>query len=209
MNRLSRHSRSLASVMAMSIMASCSITAADTATADNVEGVSAPRAPVQYRVKETSLVGNDVHQTGATVSYAGLPSENLEPLCDEGRKRAAEYKESNAQRVKQMTATHGPESAGTIGDPAKFMEAFTKELAAERAEHQAQITALVEMNQTAALQLAQASANMAELAKLIASNQAAPAAAAETPAAPVADAAAGETKDGATEGATKEKRTRS
>lgn len=178
MNRLSRHSRP-ASVMALSLMASCSITAAGPATADNPEGVSAPREPVKYRVKEKSLIGNDVHEAGATVSYAGLPSENLEPLCDEGRKRAAEYVESNAARVKAMVSAHaGVESP--VGDPTKFMQAFAEELVRERAEHQAQIAQLVATNQAAALQLAEAAKNMATLAAAITAQ---PAAAGEAPAA--------------------------
>src|SRR5437868_13768488 len=99
MNRLSRHSRLGLTMMAVAL-ASCSITAAGTASADNPEGTSAPRAPVKYRLKEKSLIGNDLHEAGTTISYAGLPAENLEPLCDEGRARAAEYAASNAERVR-------------------------------------------------------------------------------------------------------------
>jgi hypothetical protein len=193
MNRLSRHSHLGLTMMAVAL-ASCSITASGTATADNPEGTSAPRAPVNYRLKEKSLIGNDLHEAGATISYAGLPAENLEPLCDEGRKRAAEYKESNAARVKQMIAAHaGTESP--VGDPAKFMEAFTKALAEERAQHQAQLAAqqetmakMLEMQQAASTQLAEAAKNMATLAAAISAQPAAPAAP-ETPATPPAPAA--------------------
>ena len=182
MQRTSHKSR-FASVMAMSLLASCSITAAGTATAENPEGTSAPRAPVQYRVKEKSLIGNDVHEAGATVSYAGLPAENLEPLCDEGRKRAAEYQESNAARVKQMiSANSGVESP--IGDPATFMANFSKVLAEERAEHAAQMGRMLEMQQQASLQLAQAAENMAKLAAVISAGQASAAATGDAPAAP-------------------------
>ena len=202
MNRLSRHSRMGLTMMAVAL-ASCSITAAGTATADNPEGVSAPRQPVKYRVKEKSLIGNDIHEAGAEVFYNGLPSDNLEPLCDEGRKRAAEYIESNAARVKQMVAAHaGVESP--VGDPAKFMEAFTKALAEERAEHQAQLAAqqetmakMLEMQQQASIQLAEAAKNMAILAAAITAQPAA--ASGETPAAP-ADVA-NSTGDTGTEGA--------
>lgn len=210
MNRLSRTSR-LASVMALSLMASCSITAAGTASADNPEGVSAPREPVKYRVKEKSLIGNDVHEAGAVVSYAGLPSENLEPLCDEGRKRAAEYVESNTARVKAMVSAHaGVESP--VGDPTKFMQAFAEELARERAEHQAQIAELVAANQNAALQLAEAAKNMATLAAAITAQPAATTG--ETPAAPAdvanstGTAATGEAKDAGTDGTASTKRTK-
>lgn len=216
MNRFARNSR-LASVMALSLMASCSITAAGTASADNPAGTgaaAAPREPVKYIVKEKSLIGNDVHEAGATVSYAGLPSENLEPTCDEGRRRAAEYVESNAARVKAMVALHaGTESP--VGDPAKFMQAFAEELARERAEHQAQIAELVATNQAAALQLAEAAKNMAILAAAITAQPAA--ATGETPAAPAADAnstasdtgtGTGATGDDKADGAAPAKRTR-
>lgn len=190
MNRLSRHSRLGLSMMAVAL-ASCSITAAGTATADNPTGTgaaAAPRDPVEYIVKEKSVIGNDVHEAGAKVKYAGLPSENLEPTCDEGRRRYAEYLESNAARVKQMVALHaGTESP--VGDPAKFMEAFTKALAEERAEHQAQLAAqretmakMLEMQQQASIQLAEAAKNMAILAAAITAQPAA--ATGETPAAP-------------------------
>lgn len=215
MNRHLKHSRLGASMMALAL-ASCSITAAGTATADNPEGASAPRAPVQYRVKVKSVIGNDVHEAGATVSYAGLPADNLEPLCDEGRRRAAEYVESNAARVKQMVATHaGAESP--VGDPAKFMEAFTKALAEERAEHQAQLAAqqetmakMLEMQQAASVQLAEAAKNMAILAAAITAQPAAAAAPADTAAAPAdTGAAADETKDATGDtGTTPAKRTR-
>lgn len=212
MHRSSRHTRLGLTMMAVAL-ASCSITAAGTATADNVEGTSAPRAPVQYRVKEKSLIGNDLHEAGATVSYAGLPSENLEPLCDEGRKRAAEYQASNSARIKQMIAANAGESP--VGDPAKFMEAFTKAMAEERAEHQAQLAAqqetmakMLEMQQQASIQLAQAAENMAKLAAVISAQPAAPAAP-ETPAAPAADAATGDSKDPGTDAGAPVKRTRS
>jgi hypothetical protein len=220
MNRHTRNARFGASMMALAI-ASTFVTAAGTASADNPAGTSAPREPVQYRVKEKSLIGNDVHEAGATVSYAGLPSENLEPLCDEGRKRAVEYKESNAARVKQMIASTAGDSP--VGDPAKFMEAFTKALAEERAEHQAQLAAqqetmakMLEMQQTASIQLAEAAKNMATLAAAITAAPAAPVVAASAIGAviqaqvdnqaPAADAAA---KDTGTDAGAPAKRTRS
>ena len=210
MNRHLKHSRLGASMMALAL-ASCSMTAAGTATADNPAGASAPRQPVQYRVKEKSLIGNDLHEAGATVSYAGLPAENLEPLCDEGRKRAAEYAESNAVRVKAMVATHaGTESP--VGDPEKFMAAFGKALAEERAEHQAQMAAMLQLQQAASTQLAEAAKNMAVLAAAITANAApaAPAAPAETVAAASTDtgAAAGEAKEAGDTNTTPAKRTR-
>lgn len=170
MHRNSRNSR-FTSMMALSVMA-LAITAAGTATADNPEGVSAPRAPVWYIVKEKSLVGNNLYEAGAKVAYDGLPADNLTPTCDEGRKRAAEYKASNDERVALMVKNH---SESKVGNPEEFMQAFIKAQADERAEHQAQMAEMVKMNQAAAQQLAQASANMAHLATIIASQAAGPA----------------------------------
>jgi len=71
----------------------------------------------KYRVKELSLIGNELFQAGAEVEYDGLPADNLEPLDDEGRAKAAEYTLSNAARVKQMMLEN---SESSVGDPAAF-----------------------------------------------------------------------------------------
>jgi hypothetical protein len=161
------------------------------------------RQPVQYRVKEKSLIGNRIYEAGETAEYDGLPADNLEPLCDEGRARAAEYEESNKQRVATMIAAN-KESA--VGDPTAFAAAFAKQLAEERAEHQAQMekqqevmARMVEMQQQSALQLADAAKNMALLAAALTQAQTAPAAAPDAPAVPqdavTGDAAAQATGD--------------
>ena len=69
----------------------------------------------KYRVKELSLIGNDLHQAGAIVDYDGLPAENLEPLCDAGRARYQDYLKSNAERVARMLAEYPPTPAEEIG----------------------------------------------------------------------------------------------
>ena len=74
----------------------------------------------KYRVKELSLIGNELFQAGAEVEYDGLPAENLEPLDDEGRAKAAEYVLSNEARVKQMMLEN---SDSQVGDPAAFATA--------------------------------------------------------------------------------------
>lgn len=183
------HNARFAQTIALMALASCSINAAGTATADNPAGTSAPREPVKYRVKEKSLIGNDIVEEGGIALYAGLPSENLEPLCDVGRARAAEYKASNDERVKKMVAANS--DTNHFGDPAKFMEAFTLELARERAEHQAQmaqqqetIAKMLELQQTASLNLAEAAKSMATLAAAITADAIT---AAPAPADPVAD----------------------
>ena len=72
-------------------------------------------APIpRYRVKELSLIGNELHEAGAIVEYDGLPAENLEPLCDLGRAKYQEYLASNAERVKRMMAEYPPTDADEI-----------------------------------------------------------------------------------------------
>jgi hypothetical protein len=77
----------------------------------------------KYRVKELSLIGNELFQAGAEVEYDGLPAENLEPLDDEGRAKYQEYLDSNAERVRKMRAENDTSS---VGDPAVFMAALLK-----------------------------------------------------------------------------------
>ena len=80
----------------------------------------------KYKVLEKSLIGNEIHEAGAIVDYDGLPAENLEPQCDEGKAKYQEYLESNAARVKLMKEQN---SESAVGDPAAFAKAL--------AEHQA------------------------------------------------------------------------
>lgn len=150
------------------------------------------RQPVKYRVKEKSLIGNAIHEAGAEVEYDGLPADNLEPLCDIGRERAAEYVESNKVRVATMIAAN-QESA--VGDPTKFAEQFAKALAEERAEHAAQMEKMLSLQQESATKLAEAAHNMSLLAAALVQVQAAPTAPATEVSAPAAsDTAASEAK---------------
>lgn len=85
----------------------------------------------KYRVKEKSLIGNELHEAGAEVEYDGLPAENLEPLCDEGRAKYQEYLDSNAERVAKMKREN---EVSAVGDPAAFaamVAASIKQLIAE------------------------------------------------------------------------------
>jgi len=79
----------------------------------------------RYRVKELSLIGNELFQAGAEVEYDGLPAENLEPLDDEGRAKYQEYLDSNAARVRQMRLEN---ETSTVGDPAAFAAAVAATL---------------------------------------------------------------------------------
>jgi hypothetical protein len=87
-----------------------------------------PNAPI-YLVKERSLIGNTIYEAGEKAEYDGLPSDNLEPTCDEGRARAEQYRLSNEERVKAMI-TANTESA--VGDTVAFMNAFKKEMLASQ-----------------------------------------------------------------------------
>jgi hypothetical protein len=191
-------------MMAAVALAACSIEAAGTASADNLAGTSAPREPVQYRVKEASLIGNEIFQPGAIVSYDGLPSENLEPLCDIGRARFAEYQESNRARVTRMIEMN---KESGVGDPAQFAAQFQKALKESNDEHERRMAelqkTLVEAQARAAEQMGAAVAQgvAAVLQQLFPNGvptAAAPAAPTEpaTPAAPADDPAA--TGDSAT-----------
>lgn len=75
----------------------------------------------QYKVKELSLVGNELFQAGAIVDYDGLPAENLEPIDDEGRAKYQEYLDSNAARVIAMREAN---SETAVGDPTAFAKAL-------------------------------------------------------------------------------------
>ena len=73
-------------------------------------------APIpKYRVRELSLIGNELHEAGAIVEYDGLPAENLEPLCEAGRAKYREYLASNEERIKRMFEEYPPTMAQEIG----------------------------------------------------------------------------------------------
>lgn len=127
----------------------------------------------KYVVLEKSLVGNELHEAGATVEYDGLPAENLQPTCDLGRARYQEYLKSNAERVAKLKDQY---SESAVGDPAAFAAAFAKELALQKAEADAKFAALQEQNTKALTMIAQLVEKLGAAA--------APAAATEVPAAP-------------------------
>jgi hypothetical protein len=81
----------------------------------------------KYRVKELSLIGNELFQAGAEVEYDGLPAENLEPLDDEGKAKYQEYLDSNAERIKKMIAENQTSGVGDPGDFAKAMAKYQSE----------------------------------------------------------------------------------
>lgn len=90
----------------------------------------------KYVVLEKSLIGNEIHEVGAVVEYDGLPSANLQPTCELGEQRAAEYIKSNAERVRKMQSEF---SESAVGDPAVFAAAMAK----ANAEMMASLPALI------------------------------------------------------------------
>lgn len=80
----------------------------------------------KYKVKEKSLIGNEIHEAGAIVEYDGLPAENLEPQCAEGEAKYQEYLAVNAERVRVMKEQH-TESA--VGDQVAFAKTIAKAVA--------------------------------------------------------------------------------
>ena len=88
----------------------------------------------KYRVVEKSLIGNEIKEEGEIVEYDGLPGWNLEPLCDEGRAKAAEYVATNKARVALMIE----QNPNGVGDPTVFMAALAKQIADSQA-NQAQM----------------------------------------------------------------------
>lgn len=87
----------------------------------------------KFRVKELSLIGNELKQAGDIVELpvGTLPAENLEAVDDEGKALEAEYVASNEARVKKMIEQNG--TAG-IADPAVFMKALIEQREKDRAE---------------------------------------------------------------------------
>ena len=101
---------------------------------------TAPKS-LKYLVKERSLIGNTIHEEGTEVFYDGLPAENLEPTCDEGRARYQEYLDSNAARVRLMLANN--ENAPPQNDAAAFAAAVGEAVAEANAQHAASQAALL------------------------------------------------------------------
>jgi len=94
----------------------------------------------KYRVKEKSLIGNTLHEAGEIVEYDGLPAENLEPMCDEGRAKYQEYLASNAARVAKLKEQF---SESAVGDPTEFAAKFAAELKKSNEEFVASIPGMI------------------------------------------------------------------
>jgi hypothetical protein len=56
----------------------------------------------KYRVLEKSFIDNHIREAGDVVEYDGYPSENLEPLCDEGRAKQEEGFKLREQQLRDL-----------------------------------------------------------------------------------------------------------
>lgn len=94
----------------------------------------------QFRVKELSLMGNELVQPGTVVEWDpakfGLPADNLEPLDEAAEALCAEYEASNTARIKAMAAAN---SESAVGDPDKFAAAVAASIQALVASGQLQL----------------------------------------------------------------------
>ena len=95
----------------------------------------------EYLVKEKSFIDNKIYEVGDTVNYDGLPADNLEPTCDAGRAKAAEYEESNKKR---LAAVNSQFAESQIANGAEFAREFAKEMARLQFEDQKAVAAAAE-----------------------------------------------------------------
>lgn len=97
--------------------------------------------PCTYTVKEKSNLNNRMYEEGETVSYDGMPAENLEPTDAEGEARYAEYLVSNKARQAAMREQFADSS---VGDAEKFAAALGKELAKHKDETDAKLDKMMD-----------------------------------------------------------------
>jgi len=94
----------------------------------------------KFRVKELSLIGNELVQPGTVGDYDaskyGLPAGNLEPLDEEGQALCDEYEASNTARIKALAAAN---ATSAVGDPSEFATAVAAAIQALVASGQLQL----------------------------------------------------------------------
>lgn len=92
----------------------------------------------RYRVLALSLIGNDLVQPGVEIdNYNGYPAENLEPLNDAARAKAAEYVEVEKRRVAELERLYGDKGNGAI-DPVALSKAIGAAIADAMAQQAAE-----------------------------------------------------------------------
>lgn len=94
----------------------------------------------KFRVKELSLIGNELVQPGTVVDYDadkyGYPAGNLEPLDEEGQALCDQYEATNTARIKALAAAN---STSAVGDPSEFAAAVAAAIQALVASGQLQL----------------------------------------------------------------------
>ena len=107
----------------------------------------------RYRIKETSLIGNEVLQPldkagnpteiGAGTSYAfdGYPGGNLEPLNDEAHQAFELAAVADSARLAKLNAAYGDKTG--IPDPAVFAAAVQAAVREEMAKAKAETDAVI------------------------------------------------------------------
>jgi hypothetical protein len=78
----------------------------------------------QYRVLKRSFIDNHIREEGDVVSYDGYPSENLEPMDDEGR-----VKQKEGQKAAKVAMNQLVKDVQPLGPAAFDQDAFAKAVA--------------------------------------------------------------------------------
>ena len=65
----------------------------------------------RFRVARQSFIGGRVYERGEEVDYDGLPSDNLEPLDDEGRQARANAEREFAKQAEERALAANPSAA--------------------------------------------------------------------------------------------------
>ena len=84
----------------------------------------------KYRVLTESFIDNHRRMPGEVIEFDGLPAENLEPLDDAGKAKAADAKVVRKEHIDRIVRELQPI---TGVDPTQFASAIVKALAAVQA----------------------------------------------------------------------------
>jgi hypothetical protein len=82
----------------------------------------------QYRVLKRSFIDNHIREEGDVVNYDGYPSDNLEPMDDEGRAKQKEGIKAAKAAMTQLIRDTQP-LAGMAFDQEAFAKAVAKAIA--------------------------------------------------------------------------------
>lgn len=94
----------------------------------------------QYRVIKRSFIDNHIREEGDVVSYDGYPSDNLEPMDDEGRAKQKEGQKAAKAAMSQLVRDTQP-LGGTPFDQEAFAKSVAKAIAEGVAAAKADVSA--------------------------------------------------------------------